>query len=275
MWQEYPFFTNKEMQRKPCVGISACLLGERVRYDGTSKIQPDLINQLDPLLTLKPLCPEVAIGMGVPRPPIQLHLHNKQIEAVYVEDQAKNFTQPLSQYAEQIIEESTADWKDESLCGYIFKSRSPSCGAGSTPVFSDGVHVRFGDGVYAHKIRSAMPWLPLMEEEELEHQRSRNRFLFLTYLISDYYHSVQTEEDQKIFFNHHHPLINGLARKRKNQLAASLEHALLPSSLVNAFDCALTVLTESLLETSHQEFENIVDNACNQAGTKKGGLTPL
>ncbi len=261
MWQEYPFLSGKETRNQPCVGISACLSGERVRYDGTSKIQPDLINQFSPLITLKPLCPEVAIGMGIPRRPMQLNLNNQLIDAVYKEDQAQSFTQPINQYADLIIDQYERDIASNKLCGYIFKSRSPSCGAGSTPVFSDGIHVRFGDGIFAHKLRQALPWLPVMEEEELEHPRSRNRFLFLVYLISDYHQSVEKKSDEQVFFAHHKALIKGLPRKKRTQLNSALEHGNCPEDLIYAPDCALTLLTESLQEISHHEFEEIITKA--------------
>lgn len=272
MWQEYPFLSGKETKNKPCIGISACLCGERVRYDGTSKIQPDLINQLDSAVCFKPLCPEVAIGMSIPRPPIQLQLSNSHIEAVYVDDQSKSFTRPLTQIADQLIKEDNRASGGTRLCGYIFKSRSPSCGAGSTPVFADGVHVRFADGIYAHKIRQELPWLPAMEEEELAHPRSLNRFLFLVYLVNDYYEALRRFADEQPFFSHHRPLINRLPRRKRTQLDASLETGRRPSEGTPPADYALTVLTESLMETSHQELETLVSNAGNNYTTKKREL---
>lgn len=148
------------MQR-PVIGISSCLIGSRVRYDGGDKLQRNLVDWLHGQADLVAICPEVAIGMGIPRPPIQLSDSIKQPEARQVDQPEKIFTAPLSDFAKQVAEEYVLD-------GYIFKSRSPSCGLGSTPVIIDGaVQRQTASGIYAASLTRLLPYLPVTEAESL------------------------------------------------------------------------------------------------------------
>lgn len=259
MWEEYPFPSYKEMNGKPCVGISACLSGEKVRYDGQSKLQPDLLSFLEPIFLLKPLCPEVAIGMGTPRPPIQLTTDGDSIDAVFLDDQETSFAHPLNQYGREIVEQHNhlAGAKDK-LCGYVFKSRSPSCGAGSTPIFSEGVHIRFGDGIYAHTIKQNMPWLPVMEEEELVHANSRERFGFLVYLVSDFYFTLDQGGNGESFSKRHAQLIKALPQAIRHKLESGIARS---KDTQQALRHYLAPLINYLEEMSHHEIAAIVKGA--------------
>jgi uncharacterized protein YbbK (DUF523 family) len=107
------------MDIKPLkIGISACLLGERVRYDGGHKRNQMLLDYLALRYALVPICPEVAAGLGVPRPPVQLVARGVEIRAVGVLDEQLDVTRPLIEYGRQVI-------AGEGLCGFVFKSRSP------------------------------------------------------------------------------------------------------------------------------------------------------
>lgn len=261
MWEEYPFLSRNDTHSKPRVGISACLSGEQVRYDGQSKPQPELIDHLVPLVELNPLCPEVAIGMGVPRSPIQLVLEDNQIDAVKVED-SESFSEPLRSYASLVIEEqATQATAQDKICGYIFKSRSPSCGAGSTPVFSEGVHINFGDGIFAHSIRRSLPWLPIMEEEDLAHPRSRHHFSFLVYLVSDFYLTIQQENNLQGFVEHHGKLLKALPKSTRTKLDA-IKRRFKGSNDQHLFlQQYLTPLIQQLQAISHQDIESVLSGA--------------
>lgn len=259
MWEEYPFLSRNDTHSKPRVGISACLSGEEVRYDGQSKPQPDLIDYLTPLVELAPLCPEVAIGMGIPRSPIQLVLEDNLIDAVKLDDSGQSFAEPLRSYAESVIEEhATQATAQDKICGYIFKSRSPSCGAGSTPVFSEGVHINFGDGIFAHSIRRSLPWLPTMEEEDLMHPRARHHFSFLVYLVSDFYLTIQRDNNLERFVQHHEKLLGAIPKSTrtkldaiKNRFNGSGDHSLFLQQY-------LAPLIQQLQAISHQDLEQIL-----------------
>ncbi|MGW8247426.1 MAG: DUF523 domain-containing protein [Acidiferrobacterales bacterium] len=150
--------------QQPVIGISSCLLGSRVRYDGGDKLQSNLVDWLRGKAELVAICPEVAIGMGIPRPPIHLTGSISQPLARQVDSPEKDFTAPLANFGREVAEEYELD-------GYIFKSRSPSCGLGSTPVIIDGsVQQQTVSGIYAASVTRFLPYLPVTEAELLVNQ---------------------------------------------------------------------------------------------------------
>ena len=126
------------------VGVSACLLGERVRYDGGHKKNAFVTEVLAPHVEWVPVCPEVELGLGVPRPPLEL------VEGRLVsETTGEDLTERMHAYAA---------WRAQGLAsldldGYVLKSKSPSCGR--------------GEGLFAAALAQAMPNLPMEEESRL------------------------------------------------------------------------------------------------------------
>lgn len=143
------------------IAVSSCLLGEAVRYDGTDKHIDYITQYLAKEYTLISLCPEMAIGMGVPRPPIHLVDNGKNINAVGIEDPENNVTDALSQYGKSIQQ------LHPDLCGYIFKKNSPSCGPDNVKVMNSetGEYESRGQGIYVSAIRKNFPALPVIDEE--------------------------------------------------------------------------------------------------------------
>ena len=155
------------------IAVSSCLLGEAVRYDGTDKRVDYITNYLAKEYTLISLCPEMAIGMGVPRPPIHLVDNGNSIEAVAVENPGNIVTDALSRYGKS-IQELYPD-----ICGYIFKKNSPSCGPENVKVMNSesGEYERRGQGIYVSAIKKYIPGLPIIDEEDLFDTRIRSEFL--------------------------------------------------------------------------------------------------
>ena len=122
--------TEESSSPKIPVAISACLLGEPVRYDGKDKFCPQLVARLRQHFILVAICPEVAIGMSVPRAPIQLVQDGAGVRARGVQDPSKDVTELLADYGHNVADTQT------EFFGYVFKARSPSCGLGSTPLFN-------------------------------------------------------------------------------------------------------------------------------------------
>jgi uncharacterized protein YbbK (DUF523 family) len=155
---------------KPVIGISSCLLGNHVRYDGGDKLLRNMTDWFQDKADLVAICPEVAIGMGVPRAPIQLSDSVDQPEARQVERPEKIFTVPLKDFGRRVAEEYELD-------GYIFKSRSPSCGLGSTPVYINGsTQQRTTSGIYTSSLVKWLPRLPVTEAESLKTRDDYRRF---------------------------------------------------------------------------------------------------
>jgi len=155
------------------VGISSCLLGERVRYDGNDKRDPYVTGTLSRYFDLVPVCPEVAVGLGVPRPPIRLVGDVNSPRALGVHDPTLDPTDALRAFGRS----TAAELGD--ISGYLFKSRSPSCGMEGVPVHSGGRAraVRKGVGLYAREIMNALPLLPVEEEGRLADAGLRDNFL--------------------------------------------------------------------------------------------------
>ncbi len=143
------------------IAVSACLLGERVRYDGAQKRHP-LIMKLADEFVLQSFCPEVTIGLSVPRAPVQLVTTATGIRARGVTDPAYDITARLQTYAQMQSEAL-------KICaGVIFKSRSPSCGLGSTPLFNEQAEqTGKTGGLFAVVLRDCLPDVPMVEESVL------------------------------------------------------------------------------------------------------------
>jgi uncharacterized protein YbbK (DUF523 family) len=157
---------------RPLVAVSACLLGQRVRYDGKEKRNETILGSLAEQFDYLPFCPEVGIGLPVPRPPLQLVQQDNGIRILGVDDRSVDVTEPLRDYGRKMAL-SFAD-----VAGVIFKCRSPSCGLGSVPLHDTaGAEIGMTTGAFAREIVTAMPNLPLVEEENLIDPKCYNDFL--------------------------------------------------------------------------------------------------
>jgi uncharacterized protein YbbK (DUF523 family) len=166
------------------VAVSACLLGEPVRYDGTDKYLDAVGRWLDGALQLVPVCPEVGAGLGVPRPPVRLvQSAAGTVRAVGRDDPILDATAALRNYAERSARELC---NEHSLCGYLWKSRSPSCGLGSTPLFDNaGREMGVGSGIQADYFQTELPWLACSEETALGESTAAQRFILQCRLVFD------------------------------------------------------------------------------------------
>lgn len=163
----------------PRVGISRCLLGDRVRYDGTHRRDDRLLGIFDSEVEWVPVCPEAEVGMGTPREPIELvaaadgvQSRDMRVRLVGV-DSGADWTDRMRAWAVDRVRELNA----LNLAGCILKARSPSCGI--TGVLVRGVtrETRAGRGLFAQALIEAMPDLPIADEEELTDPRLRAAFV--------------------------------------------------------------------------------------------------
>ena len=167
---------------RPLVAISRCLTGERVRYDGDHKGIENWQQMLATPLQLLPLCPEVEAGLGVPRPPVQLIAVNGGIAARGRDNHVLDVTGPL----EEVAAKNIRQLKEKNAAGYIFQSRSPSCGVGTTPIHNrQGEPVELGDGLQAAAIKKALPYLAIIDDFAIVSAPQRNRFIHRCQLVSD------------------------------------------------------------------------------------------
>lgn len=154
------------------LGISSCLLGQRVRYDGNHKHDGFITGTLGRFFEFVPVCPEVAIGLGVPRAPIRLVGPASAPRAVGIDDPALDVTDQLDAYGRRMAREL------DDISGYIFKSKSPSCGMERVKVYHrGGMPAKHGRGIYATAFLAACPGLPAEEEGRLNDPRLRENFI--------------------------------------------------------------------------------------------------
>ncbi len=154
------------------VGVSSCLLGQEVRYDGGHKRDPYVAGTLSRCFELVPVCPEVAVGLGTPREPIRLVRMGEQVRVRGVRTPGLDVTERLRRCGE------TMAGRLPELSGYIFKGGSPSCGMEGVQIGSEGgLPVGTGRGAYAEAFMAANPLLPCEEEGRLGDPLVRESFL--------------------------------------------------------------------------------------------------
>ncbi|SES75688.1 2-thiouracil desulfurase family protein [Pseudomonas graminis] len=164
---------SSEQASKPKLGVSACLMGVEVRFNGGHKESHLLTRALTEYFDFVPACPEVAIGMGIPREAIRLVGDPDHPQAVGSVHHAMNVTEQLADYGEHMATEMS------DICGYIFMQKSPSCGLERVKVYRDnGVPFETGGrGIYAQAFCARHPDLPVEEDGRLNDPVLRENFI--------------------------------------------------------------------------------------------------
>ena len=155
------------------VGISSCLLGSAVRYDGGHKRDRFLTDVLGPFVQFVPVCPEVEVGMGVPRESVRLVESEGELRLL-AERSGTDHTRAMRAWARRRIRQLAA----LDLCGYVLKKDSPSCGMERVRVHAGtGVPERRGRGLFAGALLDAWAHLPVEEEGRLHDPVLRESFI--------------------------------------------------------------------------------------------------
>ncbi len=161
------------MTRRPRVAVSECLLGSRVRYDGRIRRDPAIADELAAELELIPVCPEVGVGMPVPRDPLELR-GDPAAPRMIVIATGEDVTATMERWITQTLDELAG----QGIAGLVLKGRSPSCGPHAVPVVrTDGRSAPDGVGLFARSARKRWPTLPIVEAETLIDPRRRAGFL--------------------------------------------------------------------------------------------------
>jgi uncharacterized protein YbgA (DUF1722 family)/uncharacterized protein YbbK (DUF523 family) len=155
------------------IGISSCLLGEEVRWDGGHKRDRFLTDVLDPYVEWVPICPEVELGMGTPREPVRLVRRGDEI-AMLGTKSGRDWTAPMRAWSEKRARQLTR----LDLCGYVLKKDSPSCGMERVKVRGEqGMPRKEGRGLFAEAMMRHNRWLPVEEEGRLHDAVLRENFV--------------------------------------------------------------------------------------------------
>lgn len=158
---------------KPRIGISSCLLGSEVRYDGGHKRDRYITDTLARFVDFVPVCPELEVGMGVPREPVRL-MGPAPAPRMIGQKSGRDWTDAMQGYARRRV----AELGKLDLMGYILKKDSPSCGMERVRIYgAAGMANRVGQGMFARVLAQTLPLLPLEEEGRLNDPVLRENFI--------------------------------------------------------------------------------------------------
>lgn len=150
------------------IGVSSCLLGQLVRYNGGHKRNQTVIDLFDSgdEFEAVPVCPEVEMGMGTPREPVHIVMGNERFVGI---ESGKDWTEALHSFNAEKLEELTR----LNISGFIFKTRSPSCGI-------QAIHQETSEttsGLFARAFMKHFPHIPVIDEEQLQDKQARENFI--------------------------------------------------------------------------------------------------
>ncbi|EEX94386.1 hypothetical protein VIOR3934_19595 [Vibrio orientalis CIP 102891 = ATCC 33934] len=177
------------MQNVIKVGISACVLGEKVRFDAGHKVSKFVTKELAPYFDFVPVCPEVGAGMPVPRPTIRLISNEERVTLVETKDPTQDHTVQMESYCEKKVEQL----EGEQLRGYIVCAKSPTCGMERVKVYKKRGAENDGVGIFTKQLMKSMPWLPVEEDGRLNDPVLKENFITRVYTLDDFYNSMGKE----------------------------------------------------------------------------------
>jgi len=187
---------NMEVDKIP-VGISSCLIGNKVRFDGGHKNNAFIANVLSAHFDLQPFCPEMAIGLGTPREPIRLIESEAGIRCVGTKNPDLDVTDDLVSCTD-----AKRDWHSE-LCGYILKKDSPSCGMERVKLYRHQMPQKDGVGVYAARMMHNFGHLPVEEEGRLGDAVLRENFIQRVFVYARFKEMVRGSQEWKHLTDFH------------------------------------------------------------------------
>jgi len=181
------------------LGISSCLLGNSVRYDGGHKLDRFLRDTLGQYVRYIPVCPEFECGLGVPREAMRLE-GKPEAPRLVTRQSRKDLTERMETWAGKRVIELEA----ENLCGFIFKSDSPSSGMERVKVYNDkGMPSKTGAGIFARMFMDHFPLLPVEDEGRLHDPELRENFIERIFTLQRWREAVASENKCKALVDFH------------------------------------------------------------------------
>ncbi len=230
------------------LGVARCLLGDRVRYDGGHKFDPFVVHGLGRFVDFVPVCPEVECGMPVPREAIRL-VGDPAAPRLVGRETGHDFTDQMQSWGRARLD----DLAGQDLCGYIFKSRSPSSGMERIKVYpEDGGQPRpTGVGIWARMFMERFVLLPVEDDGRLHDHRLRENFVTRVFVFKrwrdmfDAAKGAPSVGDLVDFHTRHKLLLLAHSERHYRQMGPLVAHArdLPPERL---FDDYLALLTAAL-----------------------------
>jgi uncharacterized protein YbgA (DUF1722 family)/uncharacterized protein YbbK (DUF523 family) len=239
------------------IGVSQCLLGEPVRFDGGHKHFRYLTGVLSEYMQFWPVCPEVAIGLGIPRKPIRLLATDRGTRVVGTANPGLDVTEQLA------AEADTAAAAMPELCGYVFMQNSPSCGVfGLKRYGANGYPLDSkGRGAYAGRLMELMPLLPVEEAGRLNDPGLRENFITRVFAYRDWQQQVGLEPTPK-------QLVDFYSRYKYQVMAHSVPG-------YNAIGKLLSDLRGKDMQAVGAEFVQLFMEALSHRAGRKGNANAL
>lgn len=183
---------------KAKLGISACLMGAEVRYNGGHKLSRLCSRSLNEHFDFIPVCPEVGIGMPVPREPIRLVGDPQSPRAVGTVDRSRDVTDALAAYAQRMADDL------QGISGFIFMQQSPSCGLERVKVYQEGGRPSEpGRGIFAATFCALHPDLPVEEDGRLNDPVLRENFITRVYAHAEWLRLLQHGLSRRALIAYH------------------------------------------------------------------------
>jgi len=167
-----PVVYDKYVNPPIMVGVSTCLLGQKVRHDGGHKYHHYVKDILGNYFSLVPVCPELEVGMGVPREAVRLEGKPDAPRMIGTKS-GRDWTAEMNSYSQKRVKKQDV----ATLCGYILKKKSPSCGMERVTLYSGKGAGKNGRGLYAAVLIAQYPLLPIEEEGRLNDAALRENFI--------------------------------------------------------------------------------------------------
>jgi uncharacterized protein YbgA (DUF1722 family)/uncharacterized protein YbbK (DUF523 family) len=181
------------------LGISSCLLGNNVRYDGGHKLDRFLTDTLGKYVDYIPVCPEVECGLSIPRPSMRLE-GNPDAPRLIVTSTREDLTERMETWAKIRV----AELEKEDLCGYIFKSDSPSSGMERVKDYNEkSMPVKNGVGMFAAMFMKHFPLLPVEDEGRLHDPGLRENFIERIFALKRWRETLSMKNFKKSLIDFH------------------------------------------------------------------------
>jgi uncharacterized protein YbgA (DUF1722 family)/uncharacterized protein YbbK (DUF523 family) len=241
------------------LGISTCLLGENVRYDGGHKLDRFLTDTLGQYVKYIPVCPEVECGLPVPREP--MHLEGDPGSPRLVTTHTKqDMTDRMVRWANKRV----VALEIEDLCGFIFKSNSPSSGMERVKVCNEkGMSVKNGVGIFARIFIEHFPLLPVEDEGRLHDPKLRDNFIERIFALQRWREALERKESRGnlVDFHTRHKLLILSHSPKHYQIMGKLVAKAKDLPLKELYQKYQTSLMESLyLKTSPKKNANVLQH---------------
>jgi uncharacterized protein YbgA (DUF1722 family)/uncharacterized protein YbbK (DUF523 family) len=251
------------------LGISTCLLGEKVRFDGGHKLDRYLKETLGQYVEYVPVCPEVECGFGVPRESLRL-VGDPEKPRLITTRTNRDHTGRMTSWAQKRVEEL----KKEDLGGYIFKSGSPSSGMERVKVYDEnGVPAKVGVGIFARVFMDHFPLLPTEEEGRLQDPGLRENFIERIFALKRWRETLKEKLSLEalIAFHTRNKLLLLAHSPRHHRQMGKLVAAGKSLSLKELYARYQTIFLEALgLKTTNKKHANVL---LHMLGYFKGQLS--